>query len=327
MRANVKEQPLPENGACLLGSQNLVKYVNADQMFDYDKFTKDTALAVRYLDSIIDETIYPLPAQKAEAHAKRRMGIGVTGVANAIELMGFEYGSNGFLNMLDNILHVQRDAAYVSSVYLAKEKGAFPLFDADLYLKGQYAQKLPNHIRTLIGTFGIRNSHLMSIAPTGTISLCADNISSGIEPVFTHEYERTIQTPTGPITEKVYDYAYRNFGLKGKTALELTPEEHIRVLAVAQRYCDSAVSKTVNIGDDVTYEQFKDVYMQAYKAGAKGCTTFRAAGKRLGILTAKSEDKPEADSNEQEGFSFPISPAEEATACTFDSTTGRKTCE
>lgn len=332
------EQPLPPNGACLLGSLNLVKYVRTGG-FDYGQLQVDTGLAVRYLDTVIDETIYPLEDQKQEAYAKRRMGIGVTGVANAIESLGFPYGSPGFLDTLSTILSSIRDSAYATSAALAKEKGAFPLFDSDKYMQGAFIRTLPESIQTLIRTFGIRNSHLLSIAPTGTISLCADNISSGIEPVFTHSYDRTIQTVDGPITETVSDFAYREWGLKGRTALELKPEDHVKVLAVAQKYVDSAVSKTVNIGDEVTYEEFKDVYLSAYRAGAKGCTTFRASGKRMGILSAKPEapegsqtvttiSDPSSATGTRTGEDFVITGLENGgEACTFDLTTGRKTCE
>ncbi len=323
------EQPLPENGACLLGSFNLVKYVYEDQgawKFDYQLFRTDIPFAVEFLDSVIDSTIYPLEAQKQEALNKRRMGIGVTGVANAIERLGYEYGSISFLNELSNILTVLRDTAYIASARLAKDKGAFPLFDAQKYLMGEFAMTLPSPVRLLIGTYGLRNSHLLSIAPTGTISLCADNVSSGIEPVFTHEYNRVINTVDGQITETVQDYAYRVWGIKGKAVPDLKPEDHIRVLAVAQKYTDSAVSKTVNIGAEVTYDEFKDVYLAAYRAGAKGCTTFRANGKRMGIL----QESPKEEVGTVLPSDVPTIPGlelSEGTACTFDPNTGRKTCE
>lgn len=320
------EQPLPENGACLLGSFNLVKYVYEDRgiwKFDYELFRTDIPLAVEFLDSVIDNTIYPLEAQRQEALSKRRMGIGVTGVANAIERLGYEYGSPGFLNELANILTVLRDAAYIASARLAKDKGAFPLFDAQKYLMGEFAMTLPSPVRLLIGTYGLRNSHLLSIAPTGTISLCADNVSSGIEPVFTHEYNRVINTVDGQITETVQDYAYRVWGIKGKTVPELKPEDHIRVLAVAQKYVDSAVSKTVNVGAEVTYDEFKDVYLAAYRAGAKGCTTFRANGKRMGIL---QESPKEEVGTIPPSETTPDPELSEGSACTFDPTTGQRTC-
>jgi ribonucleoside-diphosphate reductase alpha chain len=318
------EQPLPANGACLLGSFNLVKYIkgfDGQKFFDNQTFAKDITLAVNFLDSVVDSTIYPLPDQEQEALNKRRMGLGVTGVANALSALGLEYGSDAFLVELDRILESLKIIAYTSSVRLAQKYGAFPKFDAELYGRSEFVKKLPVGLQTLIKTYGIRNSHLISIAPTGTISLCADNISSGIEPVFTHEYDRTIKTNEGEVVETVQDYAFREWGIKGKTALELTPDEHIKVLAIAQKHCDSAVSKTVNIGDDVTYEQFKDVYRSAFLAGAKGCTTFRAAGKRLGILVAKSESTSHAELIEEDLAELT------GQACSFDPDTGRKTCE
>lgn len=281
-------------------------------------------LSVELLDSVIDNTIYPLEDQKQEALNKRRMGIGLTGVANAIERLGYPYGSEGFITEFEKVMTVLRDSAYLASVFLAKEKGAFPLFDAQKYLQSNFVQTLPDTIKTLIATYGIRNSHLISIAPTGTISLCADNVSSGIEPVFTHEYQRTINTVDGQVTESVSDYAYREWGVKGRTAMELKPLEHIGVLAVAQKYCDSAVSKTINIGDEVAYDEFKDVYMAAYDSGAKGATTFRSSGKRMGILTINQEEVKHDTEGNQGTFEITENGGE---ACTFDVTTGRKTCE
>ena len=205
---------------------------------------------------------------------------------------------------------------------LAIEKGPFPLFDVKL-LESEFAQRLPEDLREAIAKHGLRNSHLLSIAPTGTISLTADNVSSGIEPVFSHGYDRTIQTFEGPKVERVTDYGYRVFGVKGRTADELSPSEHVRMLNVASYYVDSACSKTCNIGADVTWEEFKQVYIDAYLGGASGCTTFRAAGKRFGILNA---------SKDEEVVEMPEEPkdelvSEEATACYFDPATGKRTCE
>lgn len=289
------EQPLPPYGACLLGSFNLVKYVDFEnKVFDMGQFKEDIPHVVRSMDNIIDVGIYPLPAQEEEGKNKRRMGLGVTGLANALESLGLPYGSDGFLNATEEIVETLRDECYRASVELAKEKGSFPLFDKEKYLEGKFIQRLPDDIREGIAKYGIRNSHLTSIAPTGTISLSADNISSGIEPVFTHTYTRTIQTFDGPAHEEVSDYAYREWGIKGRTASEISVEEHVEVLNTVQEYIDSACSKTCNVGDDVDWERFKDVYLQAYKGGAKGCTTFRAAGKRYGILneTPKEEEEP-----------------------------------
>lgn len=308
------EQPLPPYGACLLGSSNLTKYLvyqGGKWVFDLEAFRADISPIVRAMDNVIDNTIYPLKSQEIEAFSKRRMGLGVTGVANTLELMGHPYGSDGYIEAQDKILETLRDEAYRASAKLAAEKGPFPKYDRDKHLDAPFIKELPGEIRDLIAEHGIRNSHLLSIAPTGTISLSADNISSGIEPVFSHEYSRTVIGENGPVVEQVTDWAYREHGVKGRTADELEPEDHVRVLVAAQRYVDSAVSKTCNVGPDVSWERFKDIYVQAWKGGAKGCTTFRSAGKRAGILV-KSETKAESS---------------EALACRIDPVTGIKTCD
>ena len=324
------EQPLPPNGACLLGSFNLVKYVKHNGIqsgdkatFDFEKLKADIPHVVRAMDNVVDRAVYPLPAQEKEAKDKRRMGLGVTGVANAIEALGFPYGSPDFMDTMEEIMRTIRDGCYRASIDLAKEKGPFPLYSHKL-LDSDFAQTLPGDIRNDIGEYGIRNSHLLSVAPTGTISLSADNVSSGIEPVFSHYYDRTIQTFDGPRVERVEDYGVREFGVKGMAADALSVFDHVRVLNLASKYVDSACSKTCNVGDDVTWEQFKDVYMQAYDGGSSGCTTFRASGKRFGILNAStSEDaaietvvEPDAFVDEKEGG-----------ACYFDPATGLRTCE
>lgn len=311
------EQPLPPYGACLLGSFNLVKYVYedsyGDRFFNYTQFRRDIPHVVRAMDNVVDEATYPLEAQEREAKSKRRMGLGLTGVANALEFMGLPYGSDGFLKELERILRTLRDFAYLASADLAEEKGSFPLYDKAQYLSGEFIKSLSDRVRMEIERKGIRNSHLLSIAPTGTISLSADNISSGIEPVFTHSYTRTIQTFDGPFNEEVTDYAYREWKLKGRTAAEVSVEEHVKVLNLCQKYVDSSVSKTCNVGSEVTWDQFKDIYMHAWNGGAKGCTTFRAAGKRYGILNETKEEPEEVE--ETEGG-----------ACYYDLETGQKSC-
>lgn len=323
------EQPLPPYGACLLGSFNLTKYIkdsdtDGTKRFDYQQFEKDIPVIVRAMDNVIDQAIYPLPRQKEEALSKRRMGLGVTGLANALEALGHPYGSKSFLNAMRGILTLLRDGAYQASINLAKEKGPFLSFDIK-FLDSEFTQTLPQDIRNQIKEYGIRNSHLLSIAPTGTISLSADNISSGLEPVFSHRYERTIQTFEGPKIEVVEDYGFRKFGIKGVTANELSVFDHVEVLNLASQYIDSACSKTCNVGDDVTWEQFKEVYMRAYEGGASGCTTFRAAGKRYGILNA----------NASEDIAEPVQKAPDkdflnevdGAACYFDPETGLRSCE
>jgi|DEB0MinimDraft_10_1074344.scaffolds.fasta_scaffold11032_2 ribonucleoside-diphosphate reductase alpha chain len=322
------EQPLPPHGACLLGSLNLVKYVvdrrDGVRGIDIKLLSQDTMRAVRMLDNVIDVAEYPLPEQRESAMNKRRMGIGLTGVANAIEAMGFPYGSEGFMEVLKEVMETVRDAAYTESIELAKEKGSFPLLDKEKFLQSGFADTLPDFIREGIKEHGIRNSHLLSIAPTGTISLSADNVSSGIEPVFSYGYDRTIQTPSGPKVERVDDYGYRVFGVEGRTANEVSVREHVEVLNLASYYVDSACSKTCNVGDDVSFDEFKEVYMLAYDGGASGCTTFRAAGKRYGILNAsKDEEVVEEKPEQKEDYIDENMGA----ACFFDPETGRKTCE
>lgn len=323
------EQPLPPYGACLLGSANLTKYIVVKEgktEFDYESFSVDIPYIVQAMDNIIDRAIYPLEKQRESALSKRRMGLGLTGVANAGEALGFAYGSSEFKTWLNEVMAFFRDHVYFASINLAKGKGSFPLLDKDKYLESGFAKTLPPYIRDGIRKYGIRNSHLLSIAPTGTISLSADNISSGIEPPFSLEYTRTIQTFEGPKEEVVQDYAYRVWGIKGKTALEISVKDHVDVLNIASKYVDSACSKTCNVGDDVTWEEFKDVYMQAYLGGASGCTTFRAAGKRMGILSAaKAEEVAEEPTKEEDNF---VNEKDDvATACYFDPSTGRRTCE
>jgi ribonucleoside-diphosphate reductase alpha chain len=301
------EQPLPPHGACLLGSFNLVKYLYEDSFVD-ERFRQDIYATVRAMDNVIDRTSYPLPEQKAEAKLKRRMGLGVTGLANALECRGLPYGSPEFLDEEERIFRMLANETYRASAMLAKEKGAFPAFNWRHYQHAPMIMKLDPDVQELIRSYGLRNSHLTSIAPTGTISLCADNVSSGIEPVFSHGYERTIQTFDGPVVETVQDYGVRFLRTKGLTAMECTPEQHLAVQAVAQKWVDSSVSKTCNVGPEVSFGKFKEIYRQAYKWGCKGCTTFRPSGKRFGIL------------NETPSVT-------EAEACYIDPATGKKTCE
>jgi ribonucleoside-diphosphate reductase alpha chain len=315
------EQPLPPYGACLLGSFNLVKYIRLGhnsgvRFFDWHAFERDIPLVVRAMDNVVDRAVYPLPQQREEAVSKRRMGLGVTGLANAAEALGYVYGSQEFTDFADLLLGTLTNEAYRASAKLAAEKGPFPLFEAD-YLEGPFIKDLDEDVQALIHAHGIRNSHLTSIAPTGTISLSADNVSSGIEPVFSYGYDRTIQTFDGPIVERVDDYGVRVFGVKGKTANECSIADHVSTLLVASRWMDSAVSKTCNVGDRVTFQEFKEVYVKAWLGGAKGCTTFRAAGKRYGILNVV-EEAPDDETQDQH---------HEPMACFFDPETGKKTCE
>jgi ribonucleoside-diphosphate reductase alpha chain len=303
------EVPLEYNGGCLLGSFNLVKYVNVNKLFDFEQFVIDIEHTVRAMDNIIDVSILPLEAQAKTIKARRRIGIGVTGVANALELLGYPYASDGFIKEQEKILEVLRDTVYLASADLAKEKGSFDLFDFEEWSQTGFVKTLPEYVVNRIKEQGLRNALLLSIAPTGTISLCADNISSGIEPPFMMEGMRKIRViENGEEAKKEFllqDWLYSTHGIGSKTADQISADDHIRVLCSAQKYIDSAISKTCNIGDDVTFEEFKDIYLKAWRGGAKGCTTFRPSGKRFGIMQPKKE---------------------EGAACFIDPETGVKTC-
>ncbi len=317
------EQPLPPDGACLLGSFNLVKYLIPNVVYGYDfnwsRFEVDVFHIVRAMDNVIDRTVYPLHTQEKEAKNKRRMGLGVTGLANAGEILDMPYGSPEFLSFTSELLQRLANYAYQASAELAAEKGPFPAFIPHDYLKSNFIKNLDDHTIRAIEAYGIRNSHLTSIAPTGTISITADNVSSGIEPPFRLTYERTIQNWDGPDTEEVSDYAYRVHGVKGRTANELTANEHLAVVAAAQKWVDSAVSKTVNVGKDVTFEDFRNLYFNAWKLGCKGLTTFREDGKRKGVLKAKEKD--------DKSFEKALDEALKVQACTYDPATGTRTCD
>ena len=318
------EQPLPPYGACLLGSFNLTCYVEGGE-FDYTQFRKDIPHIVRAMDNVIDRTIYPLKAQADEAKNKRRMGLGITGLANAGEMLGHPYGSKEFLDWAEEIFKILRNGTYSASADLAAEKGSFPMYRPD-YLRSEFVKRLPRRLKEKIRDQGIRNSHLTSIAPTGTISLVSDNVSGGIEPVFSHYYDRSIKYTDErgfeqTRVERVEDYAYAH-GVEGVPSHELSVFDHLSVLALAQYYVDSAVSKTCNVGEEVSFEDFKDVYVSAWKQGCKGCTTFRASGKRFGILNAPVEAEAKGESQTEE-----ISEeGGKVEACFIDPTTGQASC-
>ena len=317
------EQPLPPQGACLLGSFNLVKYLdesNGNYTFNFTQFKKDIPHVVRAMDNIVDRTIYPLKEQSDEAKAKRRMGLGVTALANAGELLGYPYASKEFLNWSEKVFSCLRDNCYRASALLAKEKGAFPMYRPE-YLKSNFIRTLPASVKKDIREYGIRNSHLTSIAPTGTISLVADNVTGGIEPVFSHYYDRTIQTFNGPRVERVEDYAYAR-GVEGRTSSDISVQDHLAVLLLSQHYVDSACSKTCNVGDDVSYEDFKQVYVDAWKGGAKGCTTFRISGKRFGIFNETVEEEKKVSGENEEV----VKEEGKVEACFIDPLTGQKEC-
>jgi ribonucleoside-diphosphate reductase alpha chain len=310
------EQPLPDYGACLLSSLNLTKFVWGGA-FNEDLFIKDIYLLQQALDTVIDRSTYPLFEQEKEAKNKRRMGIGVTGAANAIEaLLGYaSYGDDEYLDWQDNILATLNRHAYLSSTQLAEKFGAFPMFNRDKFLAGKFVGTLDDDVRDAIAKHGMRNSHLTSIAPTGTISMTADNVSSGIEPVFAYEQERAIQTFDGPQVHKLPDYGVRVFGVYGRTCDDVTIKQHTDVLTHAARHVDSAVSKTCNVPATTSWEDFKQVYINAWEQGAKGCTTYQVGGKRGAVLTKAvpvEDDSPED---------------EPQSACYVDPVSGRRECE
>lgn len=284
------EQPLPPYGACLLGSINLARLVQdpfgPDAVLDLDALRDLVRISIRMLDNAIDVSNFPLPEQRAEAEAKRRIGLGVTGLADALIFCKLRYGSEQGVAMTEVWMAEVRRAAYLASVELAAEKGPFPLFEAKAYLAGESVAELDDDVRAAIAEHGIRNALLTSIAPTGTISIFADNISSGLEPVFAFTYRRHVIMPDGGRREEaVSDYAYRQYRVRfGEaaqlpdyfvTAEALAPSDHVAMQAAAQKYIDASISKTINLPEDISFEAFKDVYMQAYDQGCKGCTTYR----------------------------------------------------
>src|SRR6266852_856587 len=298
------EQPLPPYGACLLGSINLASLVinpfEADAHLDLDELDRLVPLAVRMMDNVVDVSRFPLDQQLDEAKAKRRIGLGVTGLADALIMCGVRYGAAPAVALTERWMKAIERAAYLASAALAAEKGAFPLFDSDKYLAGETVKGLDNDVRAAIAAHGIRNSLLTSIAPTGTISIFADNVSSGLEPVFSFRYTRNVLMPDGSRkTEEVSDYAYRLFHrLKGETAAlpdyfvdaqSLAPGDHLVMQAAVQKYVDSSISKTINLPADIEFDSFKDIYLQAYELGCKGCTTYRPNDVTGAVLTVKKE--------------------------------------
>ncbi|MEE9140243.1 MAG: LAGLIDADG family homing endonuclease [Alphaproteobacteria bacterium] len=302
---NCGEQPLPAYGVCLLGSINLAKLVRdpftEDARLDTEELERLVPVAVRMMDNVIEVSPYPLPAHAHEARAKRRVGLGVTGLADALIMCRARYGAEQAVSLTETWLGVLRRAAYLASTELAKEKGAFPLYDAEKYLAGETVRGLEDEIRAAIAENGIRNALLTTIAPTGTISLLADNVSSGIEPVFAQVYSRAVLMPDGERREEqVADYAYRLFRhIHGEAAplpeyfidaQSLSPGDHVVMQAAAQKYIDSSISKTINLPTDIPYDDFKDVYTQAYDLGCKGCTTYRPSVVTGAVLEAPAEE-------------------------------------
>lgn len=297
------EQPLPPYGACLLGSINLVALLGDDLRIDEKKLEETVKVAVRMMDNVVDVSKFPLKAQEEEAKAKRRIGLGVTGLGSALALAGLTYGSTDAVRFTRKMMRLVAVAAYKASCELAAEKGAFPLFDKEKYLGTANIQDMPVEVRRMIEEHGIRNALLTSIAPTGTISLYAGNVSSGIEPIFALEYTRKVLQKDGSkVEETVRDYAVTKWrSVHGDkplpesfvTAQTLTPSDHVKMQAAAQRWVDSSISKTVNCPEDISFDDFKAVYMEAWDLGCKGCTTYRPNEVTGSVLEVKQEEKVE----------------------------------
>ena len=292
------EIPLPPYGACDLGSLNLTAFVaspfNADARLDLDALADAARLAVRFLDNVIEVSRYPLPAQARQARNTRRIGLGITGLADTLVLLGLHYDSEDARSLAAQVMQTIRDAAYRASIELAAEKGVFPAFDAAAFLGSGFAARLPPDIREAIAAQGIRNSHLLAIAPTGTISLLANNLSSGIEPVFAAEAERRVLDSDGNYrTHRVVDAACQLWRQQGGCGLppawieaqQLDPLAHLGMQAALQPYVDNAISKTINVAADIPFGSFEDLYRQAHSLGLKGCTLFRPNPVTGAILT------------------------------------------
>jgi ribonucleoside-diphosphate reductase alpha chain len=300
------EQPLPPYGACLLGSINLARFVRdpfgSAAALDAARLEEVVAVAVRFLDNVIEVSNFPLEAQRREAFAKRRLGLGVTGLADALAMLGLVYGSEAAADVAGNWMRRIQNAAYRASAELAAEKGVFPLYDREEFVKSPTISRLDADVRNAIAKHGLRNSHLTSIAPTGTISLLADNVSSGIEPIFSLAYTRAVLMPDGSRREQeVTDHAVRlyramhgaacDLPLAFVTAQTLSPDAHLAMQAAMQPWVDSSISKTINLPRDISFEAFKDVYARAYAMGLKGCTTYRP-NEVTGAVLADSTVQP-----------------------------------
>lgn len=311
------EQPLPPYGCCCLGSINLTLFVKdafSDRAeFDFAAFAEVIKVSTRMLDNVLDVTAWPLDRQREEAANKRRIGLGFTGLGDALCMLRLRYDRPEAMAMAARISEFMRDTAYLESVELAKERGPFPLFNAELYLSGgNFASRLPAEIKAEIRKHGLRNSHLLSIAPTGTISLAfADNASNGIEPPFSWTYNRKKRMPDGTLKEyAVEDYAWRLYKHTGGdvdklpdyfvTALEISAQAHKDMVAAVAPYIDTAISKTVNVPGDYPYEDFQDLYMSAWKSGLKGLATYRPNSVLGSVLSVESQKQAEEKKQPQD---------------------------
>jgi ribonucleoside-diphosphate reductase alpha chain len=303
------EQPLPPYGACLLGSINLARLVEypfgENAHLDVSQLENLVATAVRMMDNVIEVSQFPLEVQKLEALNKRRIGLGVTGLADALLMVGLRYGSDEAVEKTEEWMKLIARASYKASINLAKEKGAFSLFDPEKLIASGNMKQMDDDIKQAVRKFGIRNALLTSIAPTGTISLYAGNVSSGIEPVFAYSYTRKVlQNDGSHIEEEVVDYAVQMWRDKFGdaqlpdyfvSAQNLTPSDHVKMQAAAQKWVDSSISKTINCPEDISFDDFKEVYMQAYDTGCKGCTTYRPNEVTGSVLSVASEEKPKSE--------------------------------
>ena len=303
------EQPLPPYGACLLGSINLAKLVehpfDKNAYLDVSQLEDLVSTAVRMMDNVIEVSQFPLEAQKLEAKNKRRIGLGVTGLADALLMVGLRYGSDEAVKKTEKWMKTIARSAYNASINLAEEKGAFPLFDPEKFIVSGNMIKMDEDVKKAVNKFGIRKALLTSIAPTGTISLYAGNVSSGIEPVFAYSYTRKVlQNDGSHVEEEVVDYAVQlwrdKFGNAPfpdffVSAQNLTPADHVKMQAAAQKWVDSSISKTINCPEDISFDDFKEVYIQAYDTGCKGCTTYRPNEVTGSVLSAGSEEKSASD--------------------------------
>ena len=303
------EQPLPPYGACLLGSINLARLVEypfgENAHLDVSQLENLVATAVRMMDNVIEVSQFPLEVQKLEALNKRRIGLGVTGLADALLMVGLRYGSDEAVEKTEEWMKLIARASYKASINLAKEKGAFSLFDPEKLIALGNMKQMDDDIKQAVRKFGIRNALLTSIAPTGTISLYAGNVSSGIEPVFAYSYTRKVlQNDGSHIEEEVVDYAVQMWRDKFGdaqlpdyfvSAQNLTPSDHVKMQAAAQKWVDSSISKTINCPEDISFDDFKEVYMQAYDTGCKGCTTFRPNEVTGSVLSVASQEKSKSE--------------------------------
>ncbi|GAB4348061.1 MAG: hypothetical protein Kow006_08390 [Gammaproteobacteria bacterium] len=300
------EIPLPPYGACDLGSVNLTYFVrdpfSDHASFDWKAFEETVQLGVRFLDNVITVSKFPLEALRQQATETRRIGLGVTGIADTLALLGLRYGDAPSLEFAKKLFAKLRDSAYRCSCALAREKGAFPALDINQYLNGCYAKRLPEAVREEIARTGIRNSHLLAIAPAGTISVLANNVSSGIEPIFDLQYTRKFRRDNGCYSSlSVTDYAWSKWKKSGQvdkppyfvTAREIEPDAQLSLQAAVQPFIDNAISKTVYVRKDYPYEEFVSLYEKAYLLGLKGCTTFRPNPTRGEILSS-GEEQPES---------------------------------